>query len=148
MQHVGATITVTAAIDLLKWVIPLLVSCFALWKSMGDTRRTRVESSTRARQQFNAELRRWTNECIDVLSDALMLSRQTDLDQARLQSTISKLSALADQGRLLFPNPDIGIHGMQNEEAFRDFRPRILDWLIYGFRICCTIQKAPDKEAI
>jgi hypothetical protein len=147
MENPGNLITSDHLLDIFKWAIPLLISCFALGKSMRDSRRNKLENSTRARQQFNAELRRWTNDSIGTLSDAIMLSRQIELDQARVENTISKLSALADQGRLLFPNPKLGVHGVENEEAYQDFRPRILDWLIYGLRICGTIRVVPDTEA-
>lgn len=65
----------------------------------------------------------------------------------KLQNTISRLSALADQGRLFFPNPKLGVHGLEKEDAYQNFRPRILDWLVYGFRVCCTIRTVPGTKA-
>lgn len=138
---------VPSFIDVLKWLAPLLFSSLALWKSTRDTNRARLENSTRARQQYNSELRHWTNDCIATLSDASGTVRRPELDRRELAEVISRLSAQADQGRLFFPNPTLGRHGQQNEEAFRDFRPRILDWLIYGFRVCCSVQSVPDIEA-
>jgi len=132
--------------ETIKWAGPLVFSLLALWKSTSDSSRAARESSTRARQQYNADLRHWFNEGIYALSDAVQLARLEQVDAKKVGEVISRLSALADQGRLFFPNQYPTLHGQDKESAHRGFRPRILDWLIYSVELSCLIKLTPDTE--
>jgi hypothetical protein len=134
-------------VDAIKWLVPTVISVIALWKSTRDSKRAQFENSARTRQQYNADLRSWANDCIATLCDAVSVARQIEIDGTKLSDVISRLSAQVDQGRLFFPNPRLDDHDSDSEEAFQGYRPRVLDWLFFGFEVCCSIRTAPDPEA-
>ncbi len=82
----------------------------------------------------------WGRSAIDALSDAqrLMASQSwmtdTAFEQDRL-AAMHRLSSLADQGRLYFPNAILDRHGHMKESAFKGHRPPILHALIFGYYI-------------
>ncbi|MEL6323647.1 MAG: hypothetical protein AAFQ84_05395 [Pseudomonadota bacterium] len=81
----------------------------------------------------------WGHEAIDAMSDAsaLAVDRDAILNERefklRRAAIAARLSALADRGRLFFPNFDPDKKGGHKEEAFRGNRPPILYALIYAF---------------
>ena len=140
-------ISVPDAIETIKWAGPLAFSVAALLIGMRDKRRSAIENSARARQQYNGDLRSWCNESISTLSFAAREARQHRIDTREMSQIIAKLSALADQGRLFFPNLHPLVHGETKESAMRGYRPRILDWLVYAHDLCCVLNEESDSEA-
>lgn len=133
-------------VEQLKWIVPLIISCVALAKGVLDTKRSRTESSTRARQAYNSELREWCNDCISTFLTASAAMSEVDGKKIVVDSA-ANLSALADQGRLFFVNPIKDIIGRHKEDAYRGLRPRILDWLVFAHDVCCKVEETPDMEA-
>lgn len=101
------------------------------------SRQTRVQAET-LRASADAEVMGWANQAIDKLSEGIALARgrgsayeEGEL-RRRLLETSSALSALADRGRLFFPNQEHATHGNEKESAFQGFRPVILDTVIFA----------------
>jgi hypothetical protein len=100
-------------------------------------RQTRVQAET-LRASADAEMMGWANQAIDKLSEGIALARgrgsaysEPQLRE-RLLETSNALSALADRGRLFFPNQEHATHGHEKESAFQGFRPVILDTVIFA----------------
>src|SRR5437763_236061 len=86
-------------------------------------------SSKNARQNYNSAIRTWANEALAALTDAIwLLSPKETAPTASIVQACSRLSALAEQGRLFFPN-------VKGSADPRGWRPRVLDFLIYAHDI-------------
>lgn len=128
--------------------LSLLVSIIALWKGFHDSSVAERENDFGARQQYNAEVRRWAANCTSALSDAVYLVACGSSDRESRYKTISALSALLEQGRLFFPNISLASANSPSEILAREgWRPRILDWLAYALRICVIMAPENDSEA-
>jgi len=86
----------------------------------------------------DAEMMAWANQAIDAVSEGAALARgrgvgyaEADL-RVKLIEASSRLSSLADRGRLFFPNQEHAEHGQDKETAFRGYRPVILDAVIFA----------------
>ena len=88
------------------------------------------------RMQRDSDILRWTERCIEVLSEADTFVASDgahsfeDAAAGRLAGLTARLSALIDQGRLYFPNETPAKQGADKPEAYRGFRQRILSVLI------------------
>jgi hypothetical protein len=80
----------------------------------------------------------WANESIDALSEGVWLARAHANAQNRavLAEPIAKLSwrlsALADRGRMFFPNLAPDAHGQDKPGAFQGYRPPVLDAVLFA----------------
>lgn len=88
----------------------------------------------------------WADESINWMSGARSL---TYLDPSKINEgnfftrraeCLSKLSALIDRGRLFFPNEAPDEHGQDKPQAFRGFRPVVLDQLKYVYDLVGELQ--------
>ncbi len=117
-------------------------------------RQTELQFET-LRVEMDAEVLAWTQEAIDVVSDGVALARcrgviAPDEFHRRASDTAHKLSALADRGRLFFPNDSPDRHGQDKEAAFQGFRQPILDAVVFGSSLIERLDaagKEPDAEA-
>lgn len=137
----------SCSLEWVKWLIPLMLSIIALRQSRANARTTKRDSSSRARQQYNSDLRNWAKECIEILSELDHFLRgfaQPEIQAIRQLSW--RLSATAYEGRLFFPNKEAN-HGREKDHAFQGFRPRVLDWLIYAYDLSLAVNTLPDDEA-
>lgn len=88
------------------------------------------------RSQIDQQIMAWAVEAIDALSDAAQLVKSRgkawnpDEMADRASLVCARLSAIADKGRLIFPNHAHQAHGADKEIAFQGFRPVVLDCLI------------------
>jgi hypothetical protein len=106
--------------------------------------------------QMDSEVFAWVHEAIDLVANAGALTRGRGMAYApdefrRLAfETSQKLSAVADRGRLFFPNEAPHAHGQDKEAAFQGYRPPILDAVIFA---CGLLERlphdvpGPDDEA-
>jgi hypothetical protein len=91
------------------------------------------------RRQYDADLRTWANGALVAFTDAVTLTYTppTSLDAKqfllRREETLSRLSAIAEQGRLFFPNEQPDAHGAWKSSAYRGFRPAVLECVIGAF---------------
>jgi hypothetical protein len=122
-------------------LVSLLVALVALLISIQNLR----IADRAARNDVLAQVRDWGGEVIDMLSEAEGLCR---LDPKRLSegelflrrsALISRASALWDRGRCFFPNTYRELHGTNTSEAFRGFRPQILDLLALSHGLAANI---------
>lgn len=106
--------------------------------------------------QMDTEVVAWVHEAIDLVAraGALASGRGIAYEPAEFRrlafETAQQLSAVADRGRLFFPNEAPESHGQDKEAAFQGFRPPILDAVIFA---CGQLQRidaeaqGPDDEA-
>ena len=83
-----------------------------------------------ARRQFNSELRRWVNNCLETLVEFEHCCSNA-FDDKDTNHLLAKMSSLIEQGRMFFPNVSF------------EYRPRILDWLIYSYHL---LQQLPTNK--
>jgi len=95
--------------------------------------------SEQIRIQRDSDILRWTEQVIDVLSEADTFAAELgtvafdDLAEARRRRLQSRLSALIDHGRMYFPNERIEAKGAGNHRAYRGHRQAILDALVFSY---------------
>ncbi len=106
------------------------------------------------RASMDADVVSWSGEAIEKLANAASLARTRHLYEpgdynVRLAEASHQLSALADRGRLFFPNERHDQIGTDRDLAFRGLRPPILDSLVFA---CCQLEQlhggnADDQKA-
>jgi hypothetical protein len=123
---------------------PALLSAVIAYLALHFSRR---ESSSRSRQQYNSELRKWIDEVLLTLSSATHLCDCTEAVSAEeIRGFRSSLSALLDSDRTFFPNVKSEFYGTDKSRAFRGFRPRILDWLYLSYKLCALIADTDSRS--
>lgn len=117
-------------------------------------RQTELQYET-LRAEMDSEVIAWAHEAIDLVAEGAALARGRGAayngeEFRRLaHETSQKLSAIADRGRLFFPNEEHDSHGKEKEAAFQGFRPPILDALVFA---CARLDRiapegGPDSES-
>lgn len=90
------------------------------------------------RMQRDSDILRWTERCIECLSDAdvfasgLAGSAADFYADQRLAAIQMRLSALIDQGRMYFPNQAPESKGQEKPPAYQGERQRILSMLVHA----------------
>lgn len=127
--------------NVLVGVISAVIALVAAFVTIYFSRKTLRLSALSARMQYFAELRVWARDVGDILSEAIHL---IEIDKETMprknfhetQHAIKiKLSALIDQGRWFFPNIISDSHGKDKEAAFRGHRHKVLDALVFTYRL-------------
>ncbi|MGE3249786.1 MAG: hypothetical protein AB7J28_16260 [Hyphomonadaceae bacterium] len=101
------------------------------------SRQTELQAET-LKAEMDKDVLDWANEAIDALSEGVWLARAhaSSQNRAPLAEPISqlswKLSALADRGRLFFPNLAPAEYGADKPGAFQGYRPPVLDAVLFG----------------
>lgn len=134
--------------------IALIISIITAWAQMNTAKelaREQSESSAALARdhqallveqvaiQRDSDILRWTEQVIDVLSDAdsfaveLGAAPFDDLARSRRRRLQSRLSALIDHGRMYFPNEREEAKGAGNPRAYRGHRQVILDALVFAY---------------
>jgi hypothetical protein len=102
--------------------------------------------------EMDAEVFAWSHQAVDAVTEGVALARSAQLYpteefQRAAIEVEHKLSAIADRGRLLFPNDNPHLTGKEKEGAFQGVRPPILDAVVFA---CCQMnqiaRQAPDKS--
>lgn len=117
-------------------------------------RQTELQYET-LRAEMDSDVIAWAHEAIDSVAEASTLARGRGVmypaeEFRRLaHETSQKLSAIADRGRLFFPNEEHDRHGQDKEAAFQGFRPPILDSIVFA---CGRLDRmaadgGPDTES-
>lgn len=91
----------------------------------------------------------WFERCLDCLAELKALARGGrtvfsggEFDRRRIEIA-ERLSALADQGRLYFPNL-ASAKGRHKDEAYRGERPAALGALLVGFDVAANLDAIAD----
>ena len=114
-----------------------------------ETRKQRRLIAETLRQRLDSASVKWGDEAIEVLAAAEGLSRHPESPtyRADLERIAQTLSALADRGRLFFPNIEGGGKGSDKESAFQGSRPPILDALVYAHHELVSLKAGETPEA-
>lgn len=111
-----------------------IVALLGAFFSSRETRKQRSLLKETLRQRLDEGSLEWGDEAIDVLAAAEGLASFTktpEWGKDRLE-VAQQLSALADRGRMFFPNIEEGAKGADKESAFRGSRPPILQAMIFA----------------
>ena len=113
-------------------VVSAIIALFGALLSGRETRKQRKLMTETLRQRLDGASINWGDEAIEALADAEGLTHQDMSANAKADriQIAQRLSALADRGRLFFPNHEEGGKGAEKEAAFRGSRPPILDALV------------------
>ena len=137
-------------------VISALLALASLVLSWVVVRRQTQLQYESLKAQMDADVLAWAHEAIDLVSEGVALARGRGAiygpgEFPRLVlETSQKLSAVADRGRLFFPNEAPHAQGLEKETAFQGFRPPILDAVVFS---CSQVeridpaQSGPDEDA-
>jgi len=143
MEWIGANGEVAVAI---VSALVAFVSAVSARHSIRRLLRLREES---LRQSVDSGSLAWGAEAIDAMSEASALALSTHLDlntmRARRLDVARRLSALADRGRLFFPNVEADGHGAEKEGAYQGKRPPVLDALIYAYHETLRLGDGPVR---
>ena len=103
------------------------------------------------RQSADANKLAWFEKCMTVLSTLKALARgrgavfgATEFERQRIELS-EKISALADQGRLYFPNIPAE-KGQTKEGAYRGQRPAALASLLVAFDVAANLHNFPEDK--
>lgn len=100
-------------------------------------RQTQLQFET-LKVEMEADVVAWVHEAVDLLAEAELLARgrgtlySADEFPRRARETGQKLSAVADRGRMFFPNDAPDKNGREKEAAFQGYRQPILDAVIFA----------------
>ena len=109
-------------------------------------------SAAKWKKEYFADLLKWSDECMALLSEGFHLC---ELDPKQMEgnkffearhSLRVKLSAQIDRGRWFFPNYAIEKHGLHKHEAFRGYRPAVLDGLVHAYRAITSLNYADASQ--
>lgn len=137
----GQSMTIEPAILIaaLSALVAAISTVLTAWNYRREQLNQKVSAAKWKREYF-ADLLKWSDECMALLSEAfhlceLDLKRMEDgrLFDARHNLRV-RLSAQIDRGRWFFPNYAIEQHGQHKHEAYRGFRPAVLDGLVNAYR--------------
>lgn len=132
MEHRDAAIALVSA----------LVAMIGALLAARETRKQRRLIAETLRQRLDGASIKWGDEAIEALAAAEGLEHQEIHENAKADRILiaQRLSALADRGRLFFPNQDDIAEGSQKEAAFRGSRPPILDAMIFAYKELISVQ--------
>lgn len=115
-------------------VLSAFVALVSAFFAARETRKQRTLLRETLREQIDRSSLDWGRDAITLMAEAVSLADGkcvTDFEHDKVRVS-TQLSALADRGRLFFPNIDPERKGAEKEGAFRGTRPPILDALIYA----------------
>lgn len=127
----------TGNIEAVVAIVSALVAVVSALIARGETRAQRQLQQGALRLEIDRQSLDWGNEVIDVMADAGSLAngnaRLSEQEFCTRQCALAaRLSALADRGRLFFPNYAPGTKGQEKEGAYQGHRPPILFAIIIG----------------
>jgi len=114
--------------------VSAVVALLSAFFSSRETRKQRTILKETLRQRLDEASLQWGDEAISTLAEAEGVAggtRTTTFGENRTR-VAQELSALADRGRMFFPNIDEKKKGAEKEAAFRGSRPPILEALIFA----------------
>lgn len=114
-------------------------------------RQTKLQFET-LKVEMDAEVFAWSHEAMNVLSEGVALVRTAHLrpeDEFRRAAiqTEHRLSAIADRGRLLFPNDHPHLSGREKEGAFQGIRPPVLDAVVFASCQMAQVATQPMEQS-
>ncbi len=124
-------------VEIIIAVSSALVAVMSALVARGETRKQRRLQTVELRRRIDHDSLEWGNEAVDAMGEAAELALSPYLTvqerRARRLNIARRLSVLVDRGRFFFPNIDPDDHGADKEDAYKGYRPPILDALIYAY---------------
>ena len=125
-------------LDVAVTIISALVAVVSAIVARGETRAQRQLQQAAVRVEIDRQSLDWGDEVIDTLADAGALATSTASMTSqeflsRRDSLGARLSALADRGRLFFPNYKPHTKGQDKDGAYKGHRPPILFAVIIAY---------------
>lgn len=123
----------------------------AVWNYRREQLNQRI-TAAKWKKEYFSDLLKWSDEAMLLLSESLHLC---DLEPKRMEgnkffeaqhSLRVKLSAQIDRGRWFFPNYAVEQHGTHKSEAFRGYRPAVLDGLVHAYRAVSSINYVEQSQ--
>lgn len=120
-------------------VLSAAIAVFSLLANMAVVNRQTMMQRESLKAQMDQDMLSWAGEAIDALSQAIDVARgrgdvhDDGAARAHRHAAMGRLSAIADKGRLFFPNLAPNAKGAEKEGAFRGYRPPVLDCLIFAY---------------
>lgn len=139
-----------------EWVaaVSAAIALFSLilnWNVV--SKQTALQAET-MKAEIDRDVLAWAHEAIDALSEGVWLARAhtAAANRAMLAEPLAKLSwrlsALADRGRMFFPNLAPDAHGQEKPGAFQGYRPPVLDAVLFAlYQVEQLTPTAPSTEA-
>ena len=126
-----------------------IVAMFSAFLARRETVKQRKLMEETLRQRLDGGSIKWGDEAIEALALAEGLSHPETHDDIKADRIIiaQRLSALADRGRLFFPNHEEASKGGRKETAFRGSRPPILDALVFAHMELISLGKDDEVNA-
>ena len=130
-------------------VVSAVVALIGAFTASRETRKQRNLMAETLRQRLDGASIRWGDEAIEALAAAEGLARHPESAtyRADLERIVQQLSALADRGRLFFPNIEESAKGQDKETAFQGSRPPILDALVFAHKELISLQEGDPPHA-
>jgi hypothetical protein len=127
--------------------ISALSALIAVWNYRREQLNQRI-TAAKWKKEYFADLLKWSDESMLLLSESLHLC---DLDPGKMEGSKFfdarhllriRLSAQIDRGRWFFPNYAVEQHGAHKHEAYRGYRPTVLDGLVHAYRAVGSLNYA------
>jgi hypothetical protein len=110
-----------------------------------------VAAKIQVKHEISRSIRTWGDEVLTVMGKGQVLvelAADAEAFEAVRKPMFGELSALIERGRLLFPNINKGDgYGDDKEEAYRGYRPLVLDFLVEYFDALKAANPANIAEA-
>lgn len=125
-------------LDVLVTIVSALVAVGSAIVARGETKAQRRLQQAAVRVEIDRQSLDWGDEVIDVMAEAGALATSTGpvAEQEfvlRRDTLAARLSALADRGRLFFPNYKPETKGQDKDGAYQGHRPPILFAVIIAY---------------
>ncbi len=132
----------------------LIVAGISMILNHGIVQRQVSLQKEHLKNRMDGEVLMWGERAIDCMADAELVAQRTscatsgaDLD-LELRTRAQALSAIADRGRMFFPNEYPDAQGADRAGAYRGERPPILDAIVFSyFQLHCLCAASPQTRA-
>lgn len=141
--------TAFGAVSAIATAAGAYVAWYFARRSEGAAQAQQRLAAMSAVEEWRRELREWSGEVVDVLSEAeyqLHLGEGA-MVSADLQRCVHRLSALVDRGRQYLPNQDKDKYGLQKPYAYQGYRHATLDPLVAALRVMDRKVTPPSLSA-
>ena len=133
------TLEPAVVISAIAACISALSALIATWNYHRERLNQKL-TAAKWKKEYFSDLLKWSDDSMLLLSQSLHLC---ELDPKKMEDNKFfelrhelkiKLSAQIDRGRWFFPNYFVEKHGQHKHEAYRGFRPAVLDSLVFAYR--------------
>ena len=144
-------ISTSVLIAAISALVAALSAMISVWNFKREQLNQKI-STAKWKKEYFADLLKWSDEAMLQLSESMHLC---ELDPKRMEQNKFfelrhalrvKLSAHIDRGRWFFPNYSVKEYGQHKPEAFRGYRPAVLDALVAAYRALTALDYSDAKR--